>query len=148
MNANWFLSFQSGSEGSRTFFVKASLSVSIIHELFLPFRAAKRSVLVDHFETISNYFHQVNQSLEAYVEIFHMIPAPRKLFDWLDSKGDENITIVSTACLFICFDRRLCKTTWHYTADKVTPIQMISNRKIYILRHEFPFLYWWISIFI
>lgn len=59
--------------------MKASLSVSIIHALFLPFRAAKRSVLVDHFETISNYFHQVNQSLEAYVEIFHMISSSEEV---------------------------------------------------------------------
>ena len=61
---------------------------------------------------------------------FHSV----KFFYWLDSKGDENITIVSTVP-FICYDRRLCKTTLHYTADKVTPIQLISNRKIYILRH-------------
>ena len=48
--------------------MKASLSVSIIHDMFLPFRVAKRSILVDLFKTISNYFHQVlfpYQRLEA-----------------------------------------------------------------------------------
>lgn len=108
---------------------------------FFSFRAAKRSILTT-IKTISNYFHQLLSLIKVFrrhVEIFcnfHSV----KFFDWLDSKGDENITIVLTVP-FICYDRRLCKTTLHYIADKVTPIQLISNRKIYILRHEFQFFW-------